>query len=226
MGKSTSERQSRTFRNGDDMQVAIQGKQIELGSALRTYVEDKLSDINGKYFDRASIAHVVFSREGHGHGLVRTHIELHISKSIRVLAEATEGDAYLSFDTALEKAAYQLRKHKERLRDHREHLEPPAVWSAIEAADEFDADTPANDAGSMVIAEMTAPLETLSVSDAVLRLDLGNLPALMFRNASHEGLNMVYRRPDGHVGWVDPVGNEVIAGTGFATRGKPDGHRA
>ncbi|HTK83759.1 MAG TPA: ribosome-associated translation inhibitor RaiA [Patescibacteria group bacterium] len=202
------------------MQVTIQGKQIDLGNALRVHVQEKMEDVNSKFFNRATFATVTFSREGHGHGLVKTHITLQVGKNIKVLADATEGDAYLSFDRASDKIADQLRRYKKRLRDHHERIEKLPDGEALSAREHVLADghdeIPHGD-DPPIIAEMTMEIETLSVSEAVMRMDLAGLPALMFRNASHDGLNMIYRRADGNVGWVDPVGNHVIAKTTHKT---------
>ncbi len=189
------------------MKLTVQGKQIDLGDALRVHVEEKLEDINQKFFNHGTFGTVTFSREGHGHGLVRTHISISIGKNMMVMADAVEGDPYLSFDTATAKITSQLRRYKNRLRDHHEHMERAVAVQARDAVigkedhdeEDFSGDDP------VIVAEMTTDVHTLSVSQAVMRMDLAGLPALMFRNASHGELNMVYRRPDGTIGWVDPA---------------------
>src|SRR3989304_3119671 len=105
------------------MQLTIQGKQIDLGDALRTHVEEKIDFINQKYFNHATYATITFSKEGHGHGLVKAHISMRIGKNIMVMADAVENDPYVSFEAAAEKVAKQLRRYKNRLRDHHERLE-------------------------------------------------------------------------------------------------------
>lgn len=192
------------------MQVTIQGKQIDLGDALKTHVQEKIEEINQKYFNHATHATVTFSKVGHGHGLIKTHISIAVGKNINVMADAEEGDPYLSFDTAANKVAKQLRRYKNRLRDHHERLEREAD-SVLKAQDrvlasapeEGEEDVPKGD-DPLIIAELTTNIQTMSVSEAVMRLDLSGQNALLFRNAKHKGLNMVYRRPDGNVGWVDP----------------------
>jgi hypothetical protein len=160
---------------------------------------------------------------------VKTHITLQVGKNIKVLADATEGDAYLSFDRASDKIAEQLRRYKQRLRDHHDRIEQLSDGDGQSAREHVLADghdsVPHGD-DPPIIAEMATNIETLSVSEAVMRMDLANVPALLFRNASHEGLNMVYRRPDGNVGWVDPVGNHVIARSKTAHREKGKAGRA
>lgn len=198
------------------MQISIHGKQMDVGDALRTHATDKLEDLNQKYFNNGTEATVTFSPEGHGHGLVRTHISIRIGKEIMVMSDAEAADPYGSFETAYEKVAKQLRRYKRRLRDHHNRMEQTPEGEMLKARDyvianEADNAAPeeaADDAAPVVVAEVTANIQTMSVSEAVMRLDLSGQPALMFRNANHKGLNMVYRRTDGHVGWLDPEGNE------------------
>ena len=186
------------------MNVTVQGKQISVGDALKTHVSEKLEDLNSKYFNRAIDGTVTFSREGHA--FFRTHIALRIGKDIMVQSQATEEDPYLAFDVATGKLARQMRRYKTRLREHHEQVERADKQQAMgyvlapvpENDNEVVSDEPA------VIAEMSMPIQTLAVADAVMLMDLSGQSALMFRNASHSRLNMVYRRPDGNIGWVDP----------------------
>ncbi len=197
------------------MQLTVQGKQIDLGDALRVHVSEKIEDINQKYFNHATFASVTFSKEGHGHGLIKAHISISVGKNIMVVADAVEANPYLSFDAASEKVAKQLRRYKRRLRDHHERLERGGAdmlqaryyTIAPEKDDQLDGDVPAGD-DPVIIAEIATDIQTMSVSEAVMRMDLSGQNALMFRNASHDELNMVYRRADGNVGWVDPLGNQ------------------
>ena len=195
------------------MQISIHGKQMDVGDALRTHVTDKLADTNQKYFNHATEAIVTFSPEGHGHGLIKTHISIRVGKDIMVMADAAEADPYLSFETACEKVAKQLRRYKRRLRDHRQRLEDEPDTYAFIAKDyviaaEEETDEEASGDAPLVVAENPTNVQTLTVSEAVMRLDLSGQPALLFRNANHKGLNVVYRRADGHVGWLDPEGME------------------
>lgn len=189
------------------MQITVQGKQMSVGDALRTHVTDKLEEMNSKYFNHGTDANVTFSKEGHGHGLVRAHISVRIGSQIMVMADAEEGDAYLSFDTAAEKAAKQLRRYKRRLRDHHDRLQrsPENLLSARDytLSSNDDEEEPLKDE-ALVIAEMATNIPTLTVSEAVMRLDLAHQNAFLFRSAKHGGINMVYRRADGNIGWVDP----------------------
>ncbi len=192
------------------MQLSIHGKQMDLGDALRGHITDKLEDINQKYFNRAIEAIVTLSPEGHA--FIKTHISIRVGKDIMMMADAQDTDAYGSFDAAAEKVAKQLRRYKKRLRDHHERLEEDAFTKAqhsvfdaksIEIEEDNDNHEP------VVVADMITNIQTMSVSEAVMRLDLSGENAMLFRNAQHGGLNMVYRRTDGNVGWVDPEGNEA-----------------
>ncbi len=194
------------------MQLTVQGKQMNLGDALRTHVSDKLEELNSKYFNHATDATVTFSPEGHGHGQVKAHIHVRIGKDIMVLADALAGDAHSAFDSASEKVGKQMRRYKKRLRDHHDRMSKTPDTEIIKARDYVLAaedDAAANDDKSqqdnpLVIAEDTRHIQTMSVSEAVMRMDLAGETAVLFRNANHNGLNMVYRREDGNIGWVDP----------------------
>ena len=190
------------------MNVNVQGKQIDVGDALRTHVSERLADLNTKFFNRAIEGHVIFSREGHG--FYKTHITIHIGKDIMVQSVATEDDPYLSFDVASGKLARQMRRYKNRIRDHHERMER-ASKDEVAARDVVLAPASEQDneaevgTDPVVVAEMTTPIRTMAVADAVMELDLMGTNALMFKNASHGRLNMVYRRNDGNIGWVDPA---------------------
>jgi hypothetical protein len=132
-----------------------------------------------------------------------------------VMSDAQEADPYVSFDAAAEKVGKQLRRYKKRLRDHHERLEEDNILAAqsfvITPENEHTDETAAEDESHkdpVVVAEMVTNIQKMSVSEAVMRLDLSGDNALLFRNPKHEGLNLVYRRADGNIGWVDPEGNE------------------
>lgn len=194
------------------MQLIVQGKQMDLGDALKSHVSDKLEDINTKYFNRAIDATVTFSPEGHT--FTKTHISIRVGKDIMVISDATEADPYVAFDQAAEKVAKQLRRYKRRLRDHHEKLEKAGAEHFMPALDYTLSAEQNNEEVNdhLVIAEIATNIQTMSPSDAAMRLELSDLPALMFRNAGHKGLNMVYKRPDGNIGWVDPDGKTTKLG--------------
>jgi ribosome hibernation promoting factor len=152
---------------------------------------------------------------------------VHIGRGIQIQAQGDADSPYPAFDTAAEHLAKRLRRYKRRLRDHHQktdaaHAPMPArqyVLAAQAESDEAEIDgaeidgaeaevgAADGDAAPVIVAEMTTEISSLTVSEAVMHMDLGELPALMFRNDSHGGLNMIYRRPDGNIGWIDPRGN-------------------
>lgn len=189
------------------MQITIAGKQIDVGDSLRTHANATLAGVVDKYFGRAIEASVVFSRESRV--MIRADISIHVHRGLTLRSHAVAAEAYAAFDTASERLATRLRRHKRRIReDH--HTHPSRNDAVITAAQQYvlagEAEETVEDAPETpaVIAEMKTAIESLTVSQAVARLDLSDLPALLFRNSGHGGLNMIYRRPDGNIGWVDP----------------------
>ncbi len=191
------------------MDITVQGKQIDIGDSLREHVITKIEDINEKYFNHPNSATVTFSKEGHGHVQYKTNIKVFIGKNITIIVDATEGEIYAAFDSACEKAAKKMRRNKRKIRDHHERGNKTPEQAIQEATNytlsladgeehEEEKDEPT------VIAEMSTNIVTMSVSEAVMRLDLSDENAFMFKNSSNGGLNMVYRRSDGNIGWVDP----------------------
>lgn len=193
------------------MQLTVTGKQIDVGEALRRHVETALDGILGKYFGTAIEAHAVFAREAH---LIRAELSLHIGRGIVINSGAGAADHYLAFDAAAERLAKQLRRYKRRLRDyHGKAARPPSESPELARSfvlapvdEEGEADIAAADgAAPVVIAEMSTEVPHLTVGEAVMRMDLADAAVLLFRNRSHGGLNLVYRRRDGNVGWIDPA---------------------
>lgn len=194
------------------MQVNIHGHHLDLGDALRTHIGNKLTAINEKYFNRAINVTVTMSKDAKS--LYKAHIALTVGKDINIQATASEHEVYAAFDLAAEKIAKQLRRYKRKIREHHEQRESAEALKAQEyllgyhVSDEqleqlSDQEIEEHDE-AVVIAEMTMNIQTMTVSDAAMRLNLSGNNALMFRNASDGGLNMVYRRQDGNIGWVDP----------------------
>lgn len=190
------------------MQISIHGHQMDLGTSLREHIADKLEEINQKYFNRAIEAIATLSPEGSA--FTKTQISIRVGKGINVVAHAQDTDPYASFDAAAEKVAKQLRRYKKRLRDHHERLEESNVIPAQDyiLSPEPEAEIEPNKHEPVIVADMVTNIQTMSVSEAVMRLDLSGENALLFRNGQHDGLNMVYRKTDGNIGWVDPQGNE------------------
>lgn len=189
-----------------NMQVLIQGKHLDIGDAFRGYIEEKLTDTCTKYFNHSIQGDVHLAKDMTNH-LYRSDITLAVGNGIVLKATAEEHDPYPAFDKATHKLANQLKRYKDRLRNHHQRLSEETVPLA-QPANEYTLQAEADDApesdNPLIIAELATHIATLSVSEAVMRLDLGGLPALMFKNASHGGFNMVYRRPDGQIGWIDP----------------------
>ena len=189
------------------MQIAIQGKQIDIGDSLRAHVETALQDKIGKYFDHAIDATVIISKDAH---LYCSEIIVHPgTHGASIQAKASAGEPYPSFDEAADRVAKQLRRYKTKLKDHHAASHADQAEAQMARKTIFDSSyTAANESEaseSTVVAEMETPIMTLTVSEAVMNLELGDIPALLFRNKANGGLNMLYRRPDGNIGWVDPA---------------------
>jgi ribosomal subunit interface protein len=193
------------------MQVQVTGKQVDVGEALRTRVSDEISTSIGKYFDRGGGgADVVVSREGHS---FKVDCAVTLASGQQLTTQGVGGDAHLAFDSAIAKMQKRIRRYKNRLKDHHTQAlarqAETAAYYVIQAPEE-DEDEHAPDAGGknfpepMVIAETETPIEIMSVSMAVMELDLTESQTIVFRNAAHGGLSVVYRRPDGNIGWIDP----------------------
>jgi ribosomal subunit interface protein len=192
------------------MRVQVAGRQMDVGEALRTRIETELESSISKYFDRATDAVVTVGSGGVGFAV---DCLVHLPSGISLQAGGHGGDAHSAFGDAIEKLEKRVRRYKRRLRNH--HADAKSPLPAEDAAsyvlaplnEESDADTdrsaPAEDP-PLVIAETTVSVRTMTVSMAVMQLDLSDSPALMFRNAANGGLNVVYRRPDGNIGWIDP----------------------
>lgn len=186
---------------------------MDVGEALRTRIENDLASGVGKYFNRATDAVVTVAKNGGGIGIAVDCL-VHLPSGISLQAEGHGGDAHSAFDDALVKLEKRVRRYKRRLRNHHADNKSPLpaedassyVLAPLEEEAEDDgADALVNgEAVPLVIAEVTKSVRTMTVSMAVMQLDLTESPALMFRNAGNGELNVVYRRPDGNVGWIDP----------------------
>ncbi len=186
------------------MDINISGKNIDLGDALQIHVEENLSQGIHKYFDRDVEAQVTFANE---HSEVVCEITTHLASGVFLAARGKGGDAYSAFSEAQEKIEKRVRRHKRRLKDHHNNVKDPLP---AENAAHYLLASPAEDAADipeetpMVIAESQRAVREMTVSDAVMQLDISEDPALLFKNAGHGRLNVVYRRADGHIGWIDP----------------------
>jgi ribosomal subunit interface protein len=197
------------------MQITVSGKQVDLSDALRTRVAEQLDTIAGKYFDHALEAHVTFSR---ARSFFTCDINVHAGRGLTLRGEGEAGDANSAFDDAAEHIAKRLRRYRRRVnehaRDHANRERPQAGRQyVLRQEDEDQAAAPAaggtRQAGTYatVIAEAATEIAKLSVSDAVMRMDLADQPVLMFHNSATGDLNVVYRRSDGNIGWIAPAGS-------------------
>jgi ribosomal subunit interface protein len=185
------------------MSLRVSGKNLDIGEALRGHIEGRVSDALGKYFDGGHTGHVTVEREGPG---FRTDCAIHLDTGIVLEASGRGQDARTSFEAAAERIEKRLRRYKRRLKDHRhgERASEPEPASSYVLADFTEEEEVAADYSPTIIAEETTKLETLTVGGAVIAMDLADAPFVVFRHAVHGGINVVYRRRDGHIGWIDP----------------------
>lgn len=187
------------------MRYQISGKQIEIGDALSTHVKAELDETTGKYAGRPTDATVVFSRNGHE---FVCEITVHLSTGLTAQAKGHAAEIYPAFDSACEKMAKQLRRYKRRLKDHHRHRPEPvevlAADSYILAATEDNDDVEPDHQNPTIIAETEERIASLTVGEAVMQMELAHAPVLVFRNEKHGRINVVYRRDDGNIGWIDP----------------------
>lgn len=186
------------------MDIRISGHQVETGAALQEHVSDRLGGIVEKYFDRALSSHVTFGKAPGGS--FTCDIVTHVNQGMILKAQGNAHDAHVALDDSATKIEKQLRRYKRRLKDrHGQAMQARAeedaaytIFAVEEAEEEVIADAPP------VIAETSIDVPEGSVADAVMMLDLRNTPALFFKNAGTGRHNMVYRRADGSIGWVEP----------------------
>jgi ribosomal subunit interface protein len=207
------------------MQVLVSGKHIDVGEALRSRISDDLLTSIGKYFERGGDADVVLSKDGHG---FRIDCVVSLASGQRLQSHGLGMDAHGAFGQALAKIETRIRRYKRRLKSHAIAAEAKAAEVAAsyvlrapdgpDEVDDWDDESAGNPPAAMVIAESQEQLKTMTVSMAVMDLDLTEQPAIVFRNAAHGGLSVVYRRVDGNIGWIDPQRTKALNGGG------PKGH--
>jgi ribosomal subunit interface protein len=185
------------------MSVNIKWHNVNSSAALVTHIETKIAELTAKYFNRLTSADIIMGREGHH--LFTAHVNFHVGHGVTVMADGSDPDAYAAFEEAADRIGRQLKRYKDRLRDHHKNLD---LQSEKTTAQDYVLETstlevPQKDE-PIIVAEMTTNIQSMSVSEAVMRLDLSQQNALLFKNAKHGGLNLVYRRQDGNIGWVDP----------------------
>jgi ribosomal subunit interface protein len=187
------------------MRYQISGKQIDIGEALQTHVQTELDAAIQKYTDRPIDALVVFSKSGHEYVCEAT---VHLSSGLTAAAKAHATEIYAAFDGCCEKMDKQLRRYKRRMKDHyRERADPVELLGASSYILASEKDTEEEEPDTlqpMIIAEMQTKIATFSVGEAVMQMELSGAPVLVFRKEGKEGVNVVYRREDGNIGWIDP----------------------
>ncbi|WP_413873821.1 ribosome hibernation-promoting factor, HPF/YfiA family [Albidovulum sp.] len=187
------------------MRYKISGRQIDVGDALQTHVKSQLGETVEKYSQRPTDAVVVFSRNAYEYLCEAT---VHLSTGLTASAKGSATEIYAAFEACREKMDKQLRRYKRRLKDHhRERSEPVEFAEApmyVLAANGGSEDSEPESLQPMIIAEMETKIPSLSVGEAVMQMELAGAPLLVFRNEKNGGVNIVHRRDDGNVGWIDP----------------------
>jgi ribosomal subunit interface protein len=203
------------------MPFRVSGRNIDVGEALRARINARLTEATAKYFDGGFSGHVTVGKEGFG---FRTECVVHLDSGIVLESDALAADAYASADQAAMRLEKRLRRYKGRLKNHqatraddkaneRQAIDraPIDAPSYVIAAPAHDSEEEVAEWNPVIIAESTTTLKRLSVSEAVMELDMTGLPVVVFRHAGHGRINLVYRRADGHIGWVDPPAIETDA---------------
>ena len=187
------------------MRYQISGKQIDVGDALQTHVKSELGGTFEKYAQRPTEATVVFSRDAH-----EFHVEatVHLSTGLTVASKGHSTEVCAAFEAAREKMDKQVRRYKRRLRDHHRDRRGPVEFGGaamyVLAANDGQDEAEPESLQPIIIAETEAKIPSLSVGEAVMQMELAGAKFLVFRNEKHGGVNIVYRRDDRNVGWIDP----------------------
>lgn len=187
------------------MRYQISGKQIDIGEALQTHVKAEMGEVVEKYAQRPTECIVVFSREAHE---FVCEAVIHLSTGLNAQAKGHASEIYAAFESCREKMDKQLRRYKRRIRNHHNHRATPVEFgggsSYILASSENIEDAEPETLQPIVIAEMETKIPSITVGEAVMQLELAGDRMLVFRNEGHGGVNVVYRREDGNIGWIDP----------------------
>jgi len=186
------------------MAIQVTGKNLDLGEALRSHVQERIAHTVEKFIGRETTGHVRIEKE---HGEFRTNCSIHLWQGMSLEAHGVASDAYQSADRACERLEKRVRRYKRRLKRHggetprKQTSATDYVIQAVnEGGEEHDEDNP------VIIAEAEMPVHEMAVSDAVMQMDLSDRSVVVFRNASHGQINVIYRRDDGNIGWIDPQG--------------------
>jgi ribosomal subunit interface protein len=183
----------------------VSGKNIDVGEALRDRISARVAEAMGKFFDGGYSGHATIGRDGFG---FRTECALHLDSGVTLHVDGQAADPYDSADQAAMRMEKRLRRYHSRLKTHHarhdNHKGGESAPSYVIAAPEHESDEEVTAFDPVIIAEATTAFKRLSVSEAVMELDFTGAPVVVFRHAGHGRVNLVYRRADGHVGWVDP----------------------
>ncbi|KIN78818.1 ribosome hibernation-promoting factor, HPF/YfiA family [Sulfitobacter mediterraneus] len=187
------------------MRYQISGKQIDIGDALQTHVKEELGEAVKKYAERPTDAQIIFSKSGHEFVCEAT---VHLSTGLTASARASHNEIYGAFDACNAKMEKQLRRYKRRLKDHhKDRVEPVELYGASSYILASESDSDAQEPETlqpMIVAEMQTKIANLSVGEAVMQMELAGAPVLVFRKEGEDRINVVYRRDDGNIGWIDP----------------------
>ncbi len=187
------------------MRYQISGKHIDIGEALQTHVKAELGEVVEKYAQRPTEAVVVFSKSAYEYVCEAT---IHLSTGLSAQAKGHAPEIYAAFESCREKMDKQLRRYKRRIRNHHQNRPAPVEFggasSYILAPTEEPEDEDVGELQPVVVAEMETKIPSITVGEAVMQLELGSQRMLVFRNEGHGGVNVVYRRDDGNIGWIDP----------------------
>ncbi len=187
------------------MRYQISGKQIDIGTALQTHVKTELGEAVQKYAERPTDATVIFSKSAHEFSCEAT---VHLSTGLTASAKAKGTEIYAAFDGCCAKMEKQLRRYKRRLKDHhKDRAQPVELFGASSYILASEGETDVVEPESLqpiIVAEMETHIPSLSVGEAVMQMELAGAPVLVFRNEGKTGVNVVYRRDDGNIGWIDP----------------------
>lgn len=188
------------------MRIQVSGKHIDIGDALRSHVEARVTEVVAKYAERPVEAIVTFSRDRHE---FISDVAVHLSSGLTVQAKARAAEIYAGFEASIDRMEKQVRRYRRRLKAHHRNRENPIeatdapsyiLASGEEHHDEMEPET----LQPIIVAEMETRVPFLSVGEAVMQMELAGAGMLVFRNEAHGGVNVVYRRDDGHIGWIDP----------------------
>jgi len=190
------------------MDINVTGRKMKVGDALTNHVEDRLSTVADKYFNRTIDATTTFAKEGH---IYRSHVSFHANQGVNLQSRGEADDPYAAFELAAEKVEKQLRRYKRRIKNHHRtsqrdvELEIANDYIIASEAEENNAAAESDsDDQPIIIAENRTSIPNVSVGDAVMLMDLADTNAFVFRNSKNDALEVVYRRKDGNIGWISP----------------------